>query len=423
MKMTRSSVEFRRAKKSIPGGVNSPVRAFRAVGGKPVFAARGKGSRLTDIDGNEYVDYVMSWGPLMMGHAAKPVLSAISKAMASGTTFGAPTAAEVDLAEEIRSAFPSMDLVRLVSSGTEACMSALRAARGFTGRDIIAKFDGCYHGHVDSLLVKAGSGLATFGAPDSAGVPKDIAKNTMVLPYNDLKAVERGLKSKKVAALIVEPVAGNMGVVLPENGFLAGLRRACTKTGTLLIFDEVMTGLRPCYGGVQTVYDIEPDLTTLGKIVGGGMPLAAYGGRREIMERISPVGPVYQAGTLSGNPLAVAAGLAQIRWLKEHEEEYAAIEVRAQALEAGLGEVAKRRRRDVCINRFGSMLTVFFQKGPVRDWATASKSDTKAFGVFHRRMLACGVYLPPSQYEAWFLSMAHSDADIERTLEAAVRSL
>ncbi len=421
--MSRSEAEFRRAKKAIPGGVNSPVRAFRAVGGKPVFVARGKGSRLTDIDGNEYVDYVMSWGPLMMGHAAKPVLAAIAKAMKSGTTFGAPTTAEVDLAQEIRGAFPSMELVRLVSSGTEACMSALRAARGFTGRDVIAKFDGCYHGHADSLLVKAGSGLATFGAPDSAGVPKDIAKNTMVLPFNDLKAVERGLKARRVAALIVEPVAGNMGVVLPEDGFLAGLRTICTKTGTLLIFDEVMTGLRPCYGGVQTVYDIEPDLTTLGKIVGGGMPLAAYGGRREIMERISPVGPVYQAGTLSGNPLAVAAGLAQLRWLKEHEEEYAAIEVRAQALEAGLREAAKRRRRDVCINRFGSMLTVFFQKGPVRDWTTASKSDTKAFGVFHGRMLAGGVYLPPSQYEAWFLSMAHSDADIEATLQAAYKAL
>jgi glutamate-1-semialdehyde 2,1-aminomutase len=403
--------------------VNSPVRAFRAVGGQPLFVDAGRGSTLIDIDGNRFIDYVMSWGPLILGHAEKPLLAAIRGAMAKGTTFGAPTMGEVELAEEIRAALPSMELVRLVSSGTEACMSAIRAARGFTGRDLLVKFDGCYHGHSDGLLVKAGSGLATFGVPDSAGVPRDIAKNTLVLPYNDLGAVERVLKAKKVAAVIVEPVAGNMGVVLPGEGFLPGLRRLCTKHGALLVFDEVITGFRATYGGVQTVVGVTPDLTTLGKIVGGGLPLAAYGGRRKILECISPVGPVYQAGTLSGNPLAVAAGRAQLAFLRDHPEVYARLEVSGARLEEGLLDVARRRGRELCVNRSGSTLTLFFQPGPVTNWDSASRSDTKAFATFHRGMLSRGIYLPPSQYEAWFLSVAHSDRDLEATLQAAYVSL
>ncbi len=423
MKFTRSREAFGRAKRVIPGGVNSPVRAFRAVGGRPLFVSAGRGSRIDDLDGNRLIDYVMSWGPLILGHAAKPVLAAVRRTMSKGTTFGAPTVAEIELAERIRGAFPSMELVRLVSSGTEACMSALRAARGFTKRDAIAKFDGCYHGHADSLLVKAGSGLATFGEPDSGGVPRDVAKHTIVLPYNDADAVERALKSKKIAALIVEPVAGNMGVVLPRDGFLRRLRTVCTRTGTVLIFDEVMTGFRPCYGGVQTIEGIKPDLTTLGKIVGGGMPLAAYGGRREIMEGVSPLGPVYQAGTLSGNPLAVAAGLAQVDYLRDHPEVYARLEVLGSRLEEGLCDVAKRRRRELCVNRFGSMLTLFFQAGPVTDWKSASGGDAKAFAAFFQKMLKRGVYLPPSPYEAWFLSAAHTDRDLEATLRAAHAAL
>jgi glutamate-1-semialdehyde 2,1-aminomutase len=421
MRISLSRAAHRRAAAVIPGGVNSPVRAFRAVGGGPLFIERAKGARIRDLDGNEFVDYVMSWGPLILGHAFPPVLAAIRAAAARGTSYGAPTTGEVELAELIREALPSMERVRLTSSGTEACMSALRVARGFTKRDVVVKFDGCYHGHSDGLLVKAGSGLATYGVPDSAGVPAGVAKQTVVLPYNELRPVERVLASTKVAAVIVEPVAGNMGVVAPREDFLPGLRRLCTKHGALLIFDEVISGFRATFGGAQTVFGVTPDLTTLGKIIGGGLPVGAYGGRREVMSCVSPEGPVYQAGTLSGNPLAVAAGLAQLRTLRDRPEVYARLEASSAALEEGLRAVAARR--GLCVNRVGSTLTLFFQRGPVTDWATASRSDTKAFARFFRGMLASGIYLPPSQYEAWFVSAAHTGGDVARTLAAAERVL
>ena len=421
MRIFLSRAAHRRAVKAIPGGVNSPVRAFRAVGGQPLFIESAKGATIRDVDGNEFLDYVMSWGPLILGHAFPPVLAAIRAAAAKGTSYGAPTVGEVELAELIRTALPSMERVRLTSSGTEACMSAVRVARGFTKRDVVVKFDGCYHGHSDGLLVKAGSGPATFGVPDSGGVPEDVARNTLVVPYNDLRAVERMLKARKVAAVIVEPIAGNMGVVAPSDEFLPGLRTLCTKHGALLIFDEVISGFRATFGGAQTVYGVTPDLTTLGKIIGGGLPVGAYGGRRDVMACVSPVGPVYQAGTLSGNPLAVAAGLAQLSYLRDHPEVYARLEAIADGLEEGLREISNGR--PVCVNRVGSTLTLFFNRGPVTDWASASTSDTKAFAKFFRAMLARGVYLPPSQYEAWFLSAAHTARDVEQTLEAAKKAI
>ena len=416
MRLHRSRSAFRRARRSIPGGVNSPVRAFKAVGGLPILIRRGRGPWIEDLDGNRYLDYVGSWGPLILGHAHPAIVRAVAAAAKRGTTFGAPTEGETELAELIRSGFPSMDLVRLVSSGTEACMSALRVARGFTKRPAVIKFEGCYHGHADPFLVKAGSGAATFGSPTSPGVEAD---HTIVLPYNDTAAFLRAMKrlGKKVAAVIVEPVAGNMGVVPPLMGFLETLREETRRRGALLIFDEVISGFRLGWGGAQTMLGIEPDLTTLGKIVGGGLPLAAYGGRRDIMKIVAPEGPVYQAGTLSGNPLAVAAGIAQLRRLKADPGIYRRINSLAAELTALFGKAG------LTVNRVGSMATVFFTRGPVLDWTSAAKSDTRAFGRFFRAMLAQGIYLPPSQFEAWFVSAAHTDADIQRTIQAAESAL
>ena len=417
MNHAKSEALFERAKKVIPGGVNSPVRAYRAVGGTPPFIVRGEGSHIWDADGNEYIDYVGSWGPLILGHRPKCVIDAIERALESGTTFGAPTDAEVELAELIRECVPSIEMVRLVSSGTEATMSALRVARGVTGRDLIVKFEGCYHGHVDSLLVKAGSGMATLGIADTQGVPRAFAETTIALPFNSIAAVEKAFHEhgSKIAAVIVEPVVGNMGCVPPVPGFLEALRELTTLYGALLIFDEVMTGFHLALGGAQERFGIRPDITTLGKIVGGGMPLAAYGGRADIMSRVAPVGPIYQAGTLSGNPVAVAAGLAMLRYLKDHPEVYIALEERTARLTANPPP-------EVTVNRVGSMFTFFFTPEPVTDWNSAAKSDTGQFGMFFHSMLDRGIYLAPSQFEAGFVSAAHSDADIDRTVAAARES-
>ncbi len=413
MNTAQSEALFARAKQSIPGGVNSPVRAFRGVGGTPRFFARADGSHIVDADGNEYIDYVCSWGPLLFGHRPKPVIDAIASVLELGTSFGAPTAREVELAELIIDAVPSVEMVRLVSSGTEACMSAVRLARGFTGRELTVKFEGCYHGHVDSLLVKAGSGLATLSLPDTAGVPSRFSETTIALPYNDLDSVETAFRKQgdQIACIIVEPVAGNMGCIPPQPGFLEGLRRITQQHGALLIFDEVMTGFRLTRGGAQQLYGVVPDLTTLGKIIGGGLPLAAYGGRADIMRKIAPEGPVYQAGTLSGNPLAVTAGIAMLRQLEQHREIYAALE------QTG-AELAAEPPPEVCVNRVGSMLTFFFHPGPVRNYEEAKRSDTRAFGEFFHRLLDRGVYFPPSQFEAMFLSSAHTPADIAFTKSA-----
>jgi glutamate-1-semialdehyde 2,1-aminomutase len=410
--LSRSKAAFERARRLIPGGVNSPVRAYRAVGGTPPFIASGKGAEVVDLDGHRYLDYVLSWGPLILGHAPKPVVDAIRAAAGMGTSYGAPTLAEVEMAELLRSAFPSMEKIRLVSSGTEAAMSAIRAARGFTGRDDVVKFEGCYHGHSDGLLVKAGSGLATFGEPSSAGVPGDVAKHTIVLPYNNLEAVRALVKKRgrEIACVTLEPIAGNMGVVPPAPGYLEGLRRITRSAGIVLIFDEVISGFRVGWGGAQTLYGVEPDLTCLGKIIGGGLPVGAYGGRREIMERISPDGPVYQAGTLSGNPLAVAAGLAQLRHLKANRSIYARIAELAKRLEKAF--------KGVTVNRVGSMLTPFFGPGPVTDWDSAAKADARKFAAFHQGMRERGVLLPPSQWEAMFTSAAHTDGHVDRTIRA-----
>lgn len=411
MNRSQSEALFARAQLSIPGGVNSPVRAFRGVGGTPPFIARGQGSRIFDVDGNEYIDYVCSWGPLILGHRPPCVVAALSEALESGTSFGAPTAREVELAELIRHCVPSIEMVRLVNSGTEATMSAVRLARGFTGRDLTVKFEGCYHGHVDSLLVKAGSGLATLGIADTAGVPDSFAATTLALPYNSIAAVERAFSERgtAIAAVIVEPVAGNMGCVPPQPGFLEALRDLCTRHGALLILDEVMTGFRLSLGGAQRIYGIRPDLTTLGKIVGGGLPLAAYGGRAEIMRKVAPTGPVYQAGTLSGNPIAVAAGISMLRHLIAHPEGYAVLEQRTAQLCADPPP-------GLTVNRVGSMFTFFFTPDPVTDYESAKRSDAARFARFFHWMLDRGVYLAPSQFEAGFVSAAHTEADIARTV-------
>jgi glutamate-1-semialdehyde 2,1-aminomutase len=410
-----------RASKVIPGGVNSPVRAFKSVACDPPYINRGKGSHMWDVDGHEYIDYVGSWGPLILGHAFPDVVEAVEKANRDGASFGACTPIEAEVAEEVIGAFPSMEKVRFVSSGTEATMSAIRLARAFTNRKYIIKFEGCYHGHADSLLVKAGSGIATLGIPGSAGVLPEQAQFTLALPYNNKTAVEEAFARLKeqIACVIVEPVVGNMGVVAPASGYLQFLRKITEQNGTVLILDEVMTGFRLSFGGAQQLYGIKPDLTTLGKIIGGGLPVGAYGGRNELMNMVAPLGPVYQAGTLSGNPLAMAAGLATMKTLREHPEIYAQLEKSTAQLEEGVLKMAKGHGIPLCANRVGSMLTWFFQKGPVTDWDTAAKSDTQAFARFHNRMLERGIYLPPSQYEALFVSAAHTDGDIARTVEAA----
>lgn len=400
--------------------MNSPVRAFRSVGGQPRFIQRAKGSRLYDVDGNTYIDYILSWGPMILGHAPSSVISAIKKAAGKGTSYGAPTELEVQLAREIRAAFPSMEKVRLVSSGTEAVMSAIRVARGFTRRDGILKFEGCYHGHSDYLLAKAGSGLATLGIPDSLGVPADFAKHTLTAPYNDVRAVQHIVKEhgKRLSCIIVEPIAGNMGVVPPSQEFLEGLRKLTIENDILLIFDEVISGFRVAYGGAQALYGIKPDLTVLGKIIGGGLPVGAYGGRNDIMNLIAPSGPVYQAGTLSGNPLAVSAGLATLKQLRV-KGIYKKLDDRAASLAKGIGKAAKKFGITLTQTRVGSMLTSFFTPGPVVDWNSAKLSDTKRYGQFFHQMLDQGIYLAPSQFEAAFLSTAHTGADIERTIRAA----
>jgi len=417
MNTSKSQALFERAQMRIPGGVNSPVRAFRSVGGKPLFIARGEGSRIFDVDGNSYIDYVGSWGPLLLGHRPRPVMDAIRAALEIGTSFGAPTEGEVELAELITATVPSMEMVRLVNSGTEATMSALRLARGFTGRDLTIKFEGCYHGHVDSLLVKAGSGMATLGIADTAGVPKAFAETTIALPYNSIAAVEKAFAERgdQVAAVIVEPVVGNMGCVPPAPGFLEALRELTARHGALLIFDEVMTGFRVALGGAQQRFGITPDLTTLGKIIGGGLPMAAYGGRADIMRKIAPLGSVYQAGTLSGNPLAVAAGLAMLRYITQHPEIYDLLEKRGEQLTGGL---VKNPPPGVTVNRVGAMFTLFFAPGPVTDWESAKKADTQRFAKFFQFMLERGVYLAPSQFEAAFLSTAMSEEDIRVTVAA-----
>ncbi len=422
--MRRSKALFARAQRVLVGGVNSPVRAFRAVGGSPVFIASGKGARLVDADGKSYIDYCLSWGPLILGHAHAGVTRAATRAAAKGASFGAPTEGEVLLAEEIRRAYPSMERVRLTSSGTEAVMSALRVARAWTKRDWTVKFQGCYHGHADSLLVAAGSGALTLGRPDSAGVPASWAKTTLVLPYNDVPALEAAFRKhgSRIAALIVEPVVGNMGTVLPEPGFLEALRRITRKYGALLVFDEVITGFRLGLGGAQARFKLKPDLTSLGKIVGGGFPIGAYGGRRELMEQVAPLGPVYQAGTLSGNPVAVAAGLECLRTLRRSPP-YGRMEALTRRLARGLQEAAIAAGVQARVQTTGSMFTLFFTAQAVRDYAGAKTADTKRYGRFFHAMLEEGVYFPPAQFEAAFLSAAHTAVDVERTLAAARRAL
>ncbi|HEY6351792.1 MAG TPA: glutamate-1-semialdehyde 2,1-aminomutase [Candidatus Angelobacter sp.] len=414
-----------RASRVIPGGVNSPVRAFKSVACDPPYIVRGSGARIWDADGNEYIDYVGSWGPLILGHAHPEVVEAVERANRNGASFGACTPIEAELAEAVINAFPSIAKVRFVSSGTEATMSAIRLARAFTGRKYIVKFEGCYHGHADSLLVKAGSGVATLGIPGSAGVLEELAQFTLAQPFNSRDAIVGTFRKFKdqIACVIVEPVVGNMGCVPPGDGYLQFLRDVTAANDTVLIFDEVMTGFRLAFGGAQEIYSIQPDLTTLGKIIGGGLPVGAYGGRAEIMEMIAPLGPVYQAGTLSGNPLAMAAGLATLRHLKQHPEIYQQLEHRSAMLMTGVLDAARRKGVALTANRAGSMLTWFFQAGEVHDWDSAARSDTLAFARFYRGMLDRGIYLPPSQYEAMFLSAAHTEEDVRRTITTAEGAL
>ncbi|AYO29692.1 glutamate-1-semialdehyde-2,1-aminomutase [Biomaibacter acetigenes] len=420
----KSEELYMRAKKVMPGGVNSPVRAFRSVGMNPIFIKRGQGSHLWDEDGNDYIDYVLSWGPLILGHAHPDVVSAIKKQSEMGTSFGACTELEVLMAEKIKQALPSIEVIRMVNSGTEATMSAIRLARGYTGRNLIVKFAGCYHGHSDSLLIKTGSGALTFGIPDSAGVTKETAKDTIISKYNDTEMIKAIFDryDEDIAAVIVEPIAGNMGTVPPREDFLKALRELTLKCGALLIFDEVITGFRVSFSGAQGLLGITPDITTLGKIIGGGLPVGAYGGKEEIMRYVSPDGPVYQAGTLSGNSLAMAAGYTTLKILSENPNIYEELERRAEKLCRGLKESMEHLEIPVTINRVGSMMTMFFNGQGVYDYDSAIKSDTNLYAAYFREMLKQGIYLPPAQFETFFLSYAHSDEDIDRTIEAAYKA-
>ncbi len=420
MKHKNSQVLFEKARNLIPGGVNSPVRAFKAVGGEPVFIQKAKGAYLTDVDGNRYVDYVGSWGPMILGHAHPEVEKTLRTTLKNGTSFGAPTALEVEMAGMVTGLVPSCEKVRFVNSGTEAVMGAVRAARGYTKRTKVIKFDGCYHGHADYLLVKAGSGAATLGAPDSAGVPDAFAAETLVARLNDVSSVETLAEKHRgqIAAVIIEPVVGNMGVILPQRNFLQELRDLCTREGIFLIFDEVMTGFRVALGGAQSLFKIQPDLTTMGKVIGGGLPVGAYGGRREIMEMVAPAGPVYQAGTLSGNPLAMAAGLTTLKLLKK-KNPYKALEQYGKLLAEGLRSAAQKASVPVSVAQLGSMITVFFTDREVQNADDARTSDTSKFSTFFVSMLSQGIYLPPSQFESWFISAAHGKAELDKTLRAA----
>jgi len=423
MRIAQSQALFVAAQRVIPGGVNSPVRAFRAVGGQPLFIARGQGPYLYDADGNRYIDYVLSWGPLILGHAHPQVVEALKKAVERGTSYGAPTALETRLAELIRELMPACEMIRFVNSGTEATMTALRLARAFTGRDKIIKFEGCYHGHADMLLVKAGSGVATLGLPDSPGVPRGAVQDTLVAPYNSLETVQALFDANpgQIAAVIVEPVAGNMGVVPPAEGFLAGLRELTRQHGALLIFDEVMTGFRVALGGAQTLYGVTPDLTTLGKVIGGGLPVGAYAGRAEIMQLVAPAGAMYQAGTLSGNPLAMTAGIETLNILRQPGV-FDSIVARTRRLCEGISAAARSTGVTIFTTQVGTMFSAFFTSGPVTDWASAKQSDTQRFARFFQAMLEQGVYLAPSQFEAGFVSIMHDDLVIDSTITAARRA-
>ena len=423
MDFTNSKKLFEEAQELIPGGVNSPVRAFKAVGDHPVFIEKAEGSKLYDADGNEYVDYICSWGPMLLGHQPEAVTKAVQEALLKGSTYGAPTAAEVEIAKLIVDAVPSVEMVRMVNSGTEATMSAIRLARGYTNRNKLVKFEGCYHGHADHLLIKAGSGALTFGVPSSPGVPESIASETLSATYNDLDSVKKLFAEypDQIAAVIVEPVAGNMGLIPPAEGFLEGLREVTAQYGALLIFDEVISGFRASFGGAQKVFNIMPDITCLGKIIGGGLPVGAYGGKKEIMQHVAPGGPVYQAGTLSGNPLAMAAGIATLKELAKPGV-YETIEAKAKKLAEGVQAAADKAGVTVSINHSASLLTVFFTGEKVDSYAAAMTSDTAKFKVFFQSMLNQGVYLPPSQFECWFVSLAHSDEDIAKTIAAAEKA-
>jgi glutamate-1-semialdehyde 2,1-aminomutase len=425
MNRSQSEALFNQASKVIPGGVNSPVRAFKAVGGHPVFIKSAKGAYLTDEDGNEYIDYINSWGPMILGHASEVVLKEVEKAIQLSFSYGAPTRREVEMAELICSIMPSIEMVRMVNSGTEATMSAVRLARGYTKRSKIIKFEGCYHGHGDSFLISAGSGALTFGAPDSPGVTQGVANDTLTVPYNDLLALEKIIKEnqQEVAAIIIEPVVGNMGCVLPLEGYLKGVRQLCDDHGIVLIFDEVMTGFRLALGGVQSIYDVKPDLTTLGKIIGGGMPVGAYGGKKEIMQHVAPSGKVYQAGTLSGNPVAMAAGIAMLTHLKNNPEVYSQIENTTKTICAALEKLITAHQLPCSINRIGSMFTLFFTSEKVINFDTAKTSNTELFAQFFRGMLDKGIYIAPSQYESLFVSTAITPALIDKTIEAAQSTL